>query len=125
MSEYQCPNCRTGYASDGPWPCPSCGYGVSLEGSRPTGPVTPRQLEENGLHWVLCGGVQVGLRTHPKVWRLRPKDEVEREAQRAKDLQRLASAARLIHSISEYFGDSCTHELAYQVREWLGRNKTK
>lgn len=91
----------------------------------PSGPVTPDQLEESGLHWVLCGGMSVGMTAQPKVWRLRPKDEPAREAQRAKDLQRLASAARLLHDISMYFGPSCEHELARRVRGWLEYNKAR
>jgi hypothetical protein len=88
----------------------------------PAGSVSPEQLEESGLHWVLCGGMHVGHTVQPKVWRLRPKDEVAREAQRAKDLQRLASAARLIHAVSLYFGDSCEHDLAKRVRAWISPN---
>ena len=65
----------------------------------PSGSVSPEQLEESNLHWVLCGGLHVGHHVQPMVWRIKPKDEPAREAQRAKDLQRLASAARLIHEM--------------------------
>jgi len=64
--------------------------------------VTPAQLEESGLHWVLCGGMQVGHTNQPKVWRLRPKDEPEREAQRARDLQRMAGMARVLARVLEW-----------------------
>ena len=64
-------------------------------GPRPTG-ATDGQLEMNGLHWTLCGGLQVGMHTHPWTWRLRPKDEVARVAQRTEELQALATAARKV-----------------------------
>ncbi len=49
-------------------------------------------VEESGLHFVECGGIQNGLKTSPTVWRLRPKNEAIREAQITKDLQRLSEA---------------------------------
>ena len=53
-------------------------------------------VEESGLHFVECGGIQNGLKTSPKVWRLRPKNEAIREAQITQDLQRLSKALALL-----------------------------
>jgi hypothetical protein len=49
-------------------------------------------VEASNLHFVLCGGLSVGMHTQPKVWRLRPKDEHLTVQQRTKDLQKLAGA---------------------------------
>lgn len=52
MSEFQCPKCRTGYASDKPWPCPSCGYPGTAES--PNIPRRPWLLSRQyGLTFVL------------------------------------------------------------------------
>jgi hypothetical protein len=67
---------------------------MSTTPPQPSGPVPPEQLEESGQHWVLCGGLHVGRTVQPRVWRLRPKDEVVREKQRAEDLQQLACETR-------------------------------
>ena len=53
-------------------------------------------VEESGLHFVECGGIQHGLKDSPTVWRLRPKNEAIREAQITKDLQRLSRAVAFI-----------------------------
>ena len=59
-------------------------------------------VEESGLHFVECGGIQNGLKTTPTVWRLRPKNEAIREAQITKDLQRLSKALALLDKWQEF-----------------------
>jgi hypothetical protein len=78
---------------------------------KPVGSASQEQLEESNLHWVLCGGMHVGHHVQPKVWRLRPKDECDREKQRAKDLQKMASMARLISEVMRWHSDpeSCDY----------------
>jgi hypothetical protein len=58
-------------------------------------------VEESGLHFVECGGIQNGLKTSPKVWRLRPKNEAIREAQITKDLQRLSRAVAFVAMLQD------------------------
>ena len=58
-------------------------------------------VEESGLHFVECGGIQNGLKTSPTVWRLRPKNEAIREAQITKDLQRLSEVERKLNQLRE------------------------
>jgi sugar phosphate isomerase/epimerase len=77
------------------------------------------QMNAGGLEWTLCGGQSAGGLPQGSVWRLRPKDEGATAAQRTKDLQRLASAAKLLSELEEHFGETCTNPLNKRVRSWL------
>jgi hypothetical protein len=59
-----------------------------------------RQLiAASGLHWVLCGGLQVGAHRQPQVWLLKPKDDRARAKQRADDMRKMAALARENHTL--------------------------
>lgn len=56
----------------------------------------------SNLEWVLCGGQTAGMEPATYVWQLRDKGELARVQQTTKDLQRLASAARLLTRLRTY-----------------------
>lgn len=65
---------------------------------KPSGPVSPEQLEADGIRWTLCGS---GLLGRPMKWSLRSVREAELNRQRDDDLRALAEAARLIRDLIE------------------------
>lgn len=109
MSEY-CPKCGEKTSEDDGRLCANCqapnppaDATKTVETPPPTGaPVPWDKIEASGLRWALCGGLHVGHTVQPRVWLLRPKDETDRERQRAKDLQRMAAMARTLARVLEW-----------------------
>ena len=66
---------------------------------KPAGALSDADLAEQGLHWVLCGGLQIGEWIEPLAWRLRPIDELKVEEEKTKTLQRMATMAREIETL--------------------------
>lgn len=80
---------------------------ISDEGALPPVPCSAcaAAIEASELRWVKCGGLSVGMYRQPMVWRLRDKYSSEVIQQNTKYLQRLAAAARLVHSLKEHVTD--------------------
>lgn len=76
-------------------------------------------IESSNLHWVLCGGMTVGMTPPRYVWMLRPKNEVAEQQEKTKLLQRLASAARLINEGLTIC--TCTSSEFYNYSQRCGR----
>lgn len=55
---------------------------------------TAKELDYNGVHWVDCGGVNVGMQSLPVDRRLKHKDEGRWVAEKAKLLQEIARLKR-------------------------------
>ncbi len=75
-------------------------------------------VKDSPLEWVLCGGQTVGMEEPTYSWQLRPRGEVATEANKARTLQRLASAARLLCILKEVIGDE---DLKEKIDLWLKR----
>lgn len=77
-------------------------------------------IEESGLEWKWVGGQTLGLNPPKYRWQLCAKGSLQDAMQRAKELQRLAAACRLLSSASRLIDDD---ELKNKILRFLNNER--
>ena len=68
--------------------------------NKPIG-ATQKQLDENNIEWVLCGGYNIGMNKEPQKWALRHSSEYEWAKERTMLLQEIANLRRQVTRLED------------------------
>ena len=82
-------------------------------------PEMEQLAKDSGLHLVECGGFTVGMRTEPKLWLLRPTDELENEKRKTAMLKQIASASIILSMCEDL---PISSEVLQHIENWRNRN---
>ena len=68
--------------------------------NKPIG-ATQKQLDENNIEWVLCGGYNIGMNKEPQKWALRHSSEYEWAKEKTRLLQEIANLRRQVTRLED------------------------
>ena len=68
--------------------------------NKPIG-ATQKQLDENNIEWVLCGGYNIGMNKEPQKWALRHSSEYEWAQEKTRLLQEIANLRRQVTRLED------------------------
>ena len=72
--------------------------------NKPIG-ATQKQLDENNIEWVLCGGYNIGMNKEPQKWALRHSSEYEWAKEKTRLLQEIANLRRQVTRLEDELTD--------------------